>query len=74
MKNTFDFKKFYQSLDTVGKDSFAKNAGTSADYIRVHLIHKTRMPGKSLMRNLANASGGKFTYADMVDFFYGSPE
>ena len=66
-----DFRTFYNGLDDFERSAFADNAGRSRRYIETHLLHRRKMPTVQTMQNLASASSGACTYADVLDFFYG---
>lgn len=66
---TTDFKQFYQSLDRRERQSFAKRAGYSPEYIRIHLIRGTKTPTLGGLTNLANASDGAFTPVELFSWF-----
>jgi len=68
-----DFKSFYRSLATEDKAKFAACAGTSKEYIEVHLVYARRMPRKDKMDALHAAClkfGAKFTKQALIAFFY----
>lgn len=65
-----DFKDWFLSLSDDERAAYALRAGTTAGYIRVHLIGRRKMPRQALLGNLAAASEGKWTVSDLLAFFY----
>lgn len=65
-----NFKVYFLGLSKAERATYAQAAGTSAHYIHTHLINRYKTPRKKLMQNLANASAGVFTVADLTQFFY----
>lgn len=75
-----DFKEWFLSLSDDDRERYARDAGTTAGYIRVHLIGRRKIPRPDLLRRLAEASNGKFsphgkfTVGDLLGFFYKAEE
>lgn len=70
---TFDFKKFWQSLSSAEKVKLATDAGTTTNYIKVHLVYCRRTPNKSLMERLYLACkqhDPQVTKEALIGFFY----
>jgi hypothetical protein len=65
-----DFKEWFLSLSDDERERYARQAGTTAGYIRVHLIGRRKIPREELLHRLAAASAGKFTVAKLLAFFY----
>ena len=65
-----NYKKYFREMDQPSRVAHAKRAETSAEYINIHLIPRYKIPRKELMRKLANASEGKVSYLDIVNYFY----
>jgi hypothetical protein len=65
-----DFKEFYSSLSVKEREKYAQDADTSCEYIRIHLVTKKKIPRPELMQKLADASKGKLTLSDILEFFY----
>jgi len=65
-----DFSDYFNSLDQKGRDRYARRAGTSSEYIRIHLVKRNRMPRPQLLQKLATASRGKVSYEEVVAHFY----
>ena len=65
-----NYKTYFRNLDESAREAHAKKAGTTADYINIHLIPKRKIPRKELMQALADASGGQCSYRDLIDYFY----
>lgn len=53
--NTTDFEAFFLHLSTEQREAFAADAGTSAVYLRDHLLSGRRMPRPNLLNRLADA-------------------
>lgn len=69
-----DLKELFQSLDGPGRKRFAETAGTTVDYLSVHLIYGRKMPRRTLLQGLARAAdeaGNPMTMAELVEFFMG---
>lgn len=70
---TFDLKKFWQSLSSAEKVKLAADAGTTTNYIKVHLVYGRRTPTKSLMERLYLACKERdpeVTKEALIGFFY----
>jgi hypothetical protein len=67
-----DFKRFFLDMSETERAVYAEQAGTTAYYIHTHLINRYKIPRKQLMRNLAQASAGRFTEQDLACWFYQS--
>lgn len=65
--------KHYYSLDSDQREAFAKQANTTTEYLRVHLIPPNgvpdRMPRKALLQSLSDASHGKVSIEDVLYHF-----
>jgi hypothetical protein len=68
--NTENFHAWWLSLPMHERNRYAARAGTSPAYIGVHLAHKRKRPKVGTMRRLAAASNGRWSYADILAFFY----
>lgn len=66
------FRDYFRSLSTDAQEEYAKRAGTTANYIRCHLVsdRPRKVPRRELMESLAAASGGHVSVADLVRHFY----
>lgn len=69
-----DFRQWFLSLSDEERESYAEKAGTTAGYIRVHLIGRRKIPRAELMNRLAAASDGKWTVPALLAFFYRTRE
>jgi len=65
-----DFKTWFQSMTQAERQVYADRAGVSKAYIDVFLIHRRRVPRPDMIRKLADASLDRFTYRDLVAFFF----
>ena len=68
------FDTYIRSLDYVGLlEEYATRAGTTAKYIRVHLIappERRKVPREKSMDKLVASSDGKLTKMDLLEHFY----
>lgn|SRR5690242_10223217 len=69
-----DFKEWFLGLTNEQRDEYARRAGTTAGYIRVHLIGRRKIPRAEFMKRLADASGGAHTVPSLLAFFYRTRE
>ena len=69
-----DYREWFLSLSEAQRDAYAQRAGTTAGYIRVHLIGRRKIPRPALLNKLADASDGKWTVAKLLAFFYKSEQ
>jgi hypothetical protein len=67
---TPDFKEWFQSMTQGERQVYADRAGVSKAYIDIFLIHRRRVPRPQMMRKLAEASLDRFSYKDLVGFFF----
>lgn len=72
-----DFASYITALDRSDRengtnllDEYAKKCGTSSSYLRTHLRHRYKIPRPELMQALADHSENRFSYEDIVRFFY----
>jgi hypothetical protein len=64
------FKEYFLGLSKRERDAYAKRANTTAYYIHTHLINRYKIPRKKLLLDLAVASEGNLTEAQVLNFFY----
>ncbi len=69
-QNTFDFKTYVNSLTSEELDSFADASGTTSNYIIKKLRYRYTKPSVSLLKKMADASDGKLTFQQLLDWFY----
>ncbi|MCE1272461.1 MAG: hypothetical protein LWW88_13080 [Acinetobacter sp.] len=72
-----DFGAFITALDRADRengtnelDEYAQKCGTSSSYLRTHLRHRYKIPRPELMQALADNSEKRFSYEDIVRWFY----
>ncbi|QDJ91855.1 hypothetical protein [Acinetobacter haemolyticus] len=72
-----DFAGYITALDRSDRENgtnlleeYAKKCGTSASYLRTHLRHRYKIPRPELMQALADHSENRFSYEDIVRWFY----
>lgn len=69
----FDFKKFWQGLSSDERKRLADDAGTTVNYIKVHLVYSRRMPNRDLMNSLYQACLAhepELAKESFIGFFY----
>lgn len=70
-----ELKAYYYSLTPSEREQYAERAGTTAEYIRIHLVPRNRapqkLPKKELMQGLADASQGRVSFQEVLAHFYG---
>lgn len=70
------YREYWESLGPEGRRQYAKRAGTTPEYIRVHLIppagssRQKKIPRPDLMERLIAATQGKVPRRDVLDHFY----
>lgn len=64
------FDDFFNSMYLEEREAYAKRAGTSEAYIRIHLVPRRKIPRKQMIENLARASDGRLSCSDIVKHFY----
>lgn len=70
LKSDFCFKNYIQSLTEDQLNILASKAGTTAQYIKSHLIYRRKFPGPVLIDGLVIASNGDFTKAQFIHWLY----
>lgn len=67
------FRNHFMRLSADERERYAQAAGTTALYIKTHLISvpPRKVPRTDLMHGLAEASDGALTLADVLEHFYG---
>jgi hypothetical protein len=69
----FDFRTWFLSLSAAERERFALTAGTTPEYIRCHLIaplRRRKTPRRELIDGLLVASEGRFTRAELLQWFF----
>lgn len=69
----FDFKEFWQGLSLDEKKQLAKEAGTTVNYIRTHLVYARRVPSRNYMTELHKAVtriNPEISKEQLLSFFY----
>lgn len=67
------FADYYRSLKGVERDKYAARAGTTRQYIEIHLLAKSarrKTPRKETMVALAGASNGAVTLEEVIAHFF----
>lgn len=57
---------YLKSLDEAGLERYADNLGTSAKYLKTHVIGPTRGASLKFMRALARESGGNVSLSEVL--------
>ena len=67
-----EFRDYFRSLSDKEQVKYAKKAGTTANYIRCHLIAQPprKIPRQKLMESLVTASQGRLSISDLLRHFY----
>ncbi|OBX35640.1 hypothetical protein A8U91_04714 [Halomonas elongata] len=65
-------REYLKSLDENELEAYAQRAGTSAKYLRSHVMGATRGASIKFMRALASASDGQVSLIDVL-VHYGVP-
>lgn len=61
---------YYKSLSIPERDAFAKRIGTSANYLNNHYFRaQKKMPRQARLREIALATGGAVSFAEVVEHF-----
>lgn len=68
------FPDFYRSLSNSARDEFALKALRSRAYIEKHLLHRKKFPSAATIALLAAATDGRFTYSELLIWFYPKPQ
>lgn len=66
IQRVLDFGAYFLGLDAAERDALAADAGTSAVYLRDHLISGRRMPRARLLQGLVSALERRGLSADRV--------
>jgi hypothetical protein len=67
------FKDFYRSLDRSDREDYAKRAGTTTNYIEIHLMASRplrKIPRTPLMKALVDEARGACSLEDLLKHFY----
>jgi len=70
MATVFSFHKFISDMSPAELERYALKAGTTARYLTVHLIYRSRIPRPEMMEALVHASEGAFTKVQLVHWLY----
>lgn len=72
-----DFEVYFMALEAEAREAFARDADTTVEYIRDHLLAGRRMPRPQLINGLAVALARRkveISREDLVTFFYARNE
>lgn len=66
------FREFFSSLSELEQEVYARRAGTTANYVRTHLMSKPprKTPRRRLLLALAQESGGKVSQVEVLAHFF----
>jgi hypothetical protein len=65
-----NFRSFYLDKSKEQRAVYAKEAGTTTNYIETHLVTGYKIPRKKLVAGLVGASKGQITVMNLINFFY----
>ena len=68
------FPEFYKSLSDSARAEFSVKAQRSRAYIEKHLLHRKKFPSAATIALLAAATDGRFTYSELLAWFYPQPQ
>lgn len=65
-------RAYYDSLNSKEKMAYAERAGTSSQYIQIHLMSAPprKVPRPDLMRQLVDATDGACSLEEVLSHFY----
>lgn len=69
-KIDFNFKSFISNLSQEALEQFAKDCGTTVEYICRHLIYKNKIPRVETIEAIVIAGKGQFTKSEYIDWLY----
>ncbi len=67
-----DLRTYFRSLPPEQQEEFAKEAGTTANYIRCHLVCEPprKIPRQKLLDGLVRAGNGALSRDELIAYFY----
>lgn len=65
-----ELKNYWESLSKKQREEYATRAGTTYDYMRVHVIPGKKIPRKHLLEQLAPASNNEVSTIEAYQHFY----
>jgi hypothetical protein len=65
-------RTYFEGLDSDAKSLYAKRAGTSLNYMQIHLFSEPprKIPRPEMLRRLAKASSGAVSFKEVLSHFY----
>lgn len=66
----FDFRNYVSSLSPDVLERFAVESGTTSNYIKNHLIYKTKIPRPEMIDALVHAGHGEFSKSQFIAWLY----
>lgn len=66
----FEFNEYVLKMSDSDLDKFAFDSGTTANYLKRHLIYKTKIPRPEMIEALVKASRGDFSKYQLVSWLY----
>ncbi|GKW21871.1 hypothetical protein PEC302107_36000 [Pectobacterium araliae] len=69
----FDLKELWLSLSNSTREKIATEAGTTNDYVRMHLVYRKKMPRKDMLKRLVksmNSNGVSVTESSLLLWFF----
>lgn len=73
----FDFRRWWLGLPADERERFAREAGTTPEYVRIHLIAplaRRKTPRRELMDAMVRAGAGRFSREDLLSWFFPETE
>lgn len=69
---SMDLRTYFKSLPPDQQEAFATEAGTTANYIRCHLVCEPprKIPRQKLLEGLVRASNGVLSREELIAYFY----
>lgn len=75
MLDSMTLQEYFYSLSKSEREAYCDRAGTTFDYVRIHLIPLRggagKIPRPSLLKRLAAATCGRVSYQAVLMHFYG---
>lgn len=66
----FNFNEYVLKMSESDLETFAFESGTTANYLKRHLIYKTKIPRPEMIEALVRASEGDFSKYQFVSWLY----
>lgn len=70
LNSNFNFHNYISSLSPNDLELFAVESGTTSNYIKNHLIYKTKIPRTEMIDALVHAAHGEFSKSQFIAWLY----